>query len=78
MKRKKKPSQVSAPTIRPGWITKTSPKGKKYRVCTIPLDLLPLLIDTEKLEPKLYFYYLPEKREVLWVIKTGDTETREL
>lgn len=67
-----------APAIRPAWIEKTSPRGNRYRVCTVSLMLLPTLLETEKLEPKIYFRYAPEGGEVLGVRRSGDEKTREL
>ena len=76
----KKPSSSPAPLapIRPAWITKTSPKGRQYRVCTLPLDLLPRLLEAEALEPRAFFYYPPEGGEVLGVSKIGEKEVTEL
>lgn len=64
--------------ISPAWITKTSPRGSKYRVCTIPLNDLPRLFSQEGFDPKGFFFYPPENTEVLVVRKTGETESRSL
>jgi hypothetical protein len=74
----KKTALPQAPQIRPAWVEKTSPKGKRYRVCTIPLMLLPLLLESEHLEPKSFFRFAPENGEVLGVRTIGEKDPREL
>lgn len=69
MSPRKKPSLPQAPTLSPGWITKTAPDGRAYRACTISLDLLPLLYEVEGLEPGGFTDHPLEGGFALWVRK---------
>ena len=56
------------------WKTKTSPKGKTYRVVTFPLMLLPQVLEKYRLEPKEWFNYAPENGFVLGVRSVEDLD----
>lgn len=53
--------------------TKTSPQGNQYKVIVVPLMLLPQYLERNNLEPREWFYYLPEGGYVLGVRKIEET-----
>jgi hypothetical protein len=61
MKSKTKLPSPAPPAPELSGIVKTSPRGRKYRVYTVSLSLLPQFLEKEKLDPKVYFYYIPER-----------------
>jgi hypothetical protein len=43
-------------------IVKTSPRGRRYKLYTVPLSALPAFLEAKKLEPKKSFHFPPEAR----------------
>lgn len=48
-------------------VLKRSPGGRPYRIYTVALSALPQFLEKKGFEPKLFFYFSPEKDHVLGV-----------
>lgn len=71
------PSDRPAMNEIPKGIVKTTPSGRRYRVTVVPLELLPRFFALTDLEPRTYFYFIPEGDYCLGVRPRGWEETQE-